>query len=102
MIRLKLTDKDLQEIFYISQREHRTVLGVIYNNYLVPYFPNLKAINSKNIYTSKKFLLKLIELEKKLGMKNINDFYLNYGPSIRQIIPMDENEIMVILQESCN
>jgi hypothetical protein len=35
-------------------------------------------------------------------MKNINDFYLNYGPSIRQIIPMDENEIMVILQESCN
>jgi hypothetical protein len=97
MIRLKVTDVELQKIYDIAEKEDRTILGVLYNEYIVPYFPALEVLNPKNVYANKKLVLKMIELDKKLGREGINNLYLNYGPSVKEIVPMGEGEIIAIL-----
>ena len=97
MIRLKFTDAELQKVYEVAEREGRTVLGVLYNEYIAPYFPNLDVLNPKNIYASKKLVLKMIELDKKLDPNGTNSIYLNYGPSTQGVVPLDEDEIISVL-----
>jgi len=97
MIRLKFTDAELQKVYEVAEREGRTVLGVLYNEYIAPYFPNLDVLNPKNIYASKKLVLKMIELDKKLDPNGTNSIYLNYGPSTQVVVPIGDDEIIVVL-----
>jgi len=97
MIRLKFTDEDLQKVYEIAEREGRTVLGVTYNEYIAPCFPNLDVLNPRNIYASKKLVLKMIKLDKNLDKKGTDSIYLNYGPSIQKIRPMAEDEFLITL-----
>jgi hypothetical protein len=97
MIRLKFTDTELQKIYNRAEKEGRTVLGVLYNEYIAQYFPNLDVLNPKNIYANRKLVLKMIDLDKKLNPNGINSIYLNYGPSTQAMVSMDEDEIIVVL-----
>ena len=97
MIRLKLTDIELKKIYNVAEKEGRTVLGVLYNEYIAPYYPNLELLNPRNIYANRKFLLKMIELDKKLNPNFNNSVYLNYGPSTQTVVPIDDNEIIAVL-----
>ncbi|WP_319200094.1 hypothetical protein [uncultured Ilyobacter sp.] len=85
MVRLRFTDTELQKIYDKAENEGRTVLGVLYNEYIAPYFPNLEVLNPRNIYANRKLVLKMIELDKKLDPKGTNSIYLNYGPSVKEI-----------------
>jgi hypothetical protein len=97
VVRLKFTDTELQKIYDIAEKEGRTVLGVLYNEYIAPYFPNLEVLNPRNIYANRKLVLKMIELDKKLDPDGTNSIYLNYGPSTQVIVPLDEDEIIAVL-----
>jgi len=97
MIRLKFTDADLQKIYDVAEKEGRTVLGVLYNEYIAPYFPNLEVLNPRNICANRKLVLKMIELDKKLDPHFPNSIYLNYGPSTHAVVHIDDNEIIVVL-----
>ena len=97
MIRLKFTDAELQKVYEVAEREGRTVLGVVYNEYIAPYFPNLDVLNPKNIYASKKLVLKMIELDKNLDPNGTNSIYLNYGPSTQVVVPIGDDEIIAVL-----
>ena len=97
MIRLKFTDTELQKIYDRAEKEERTVLGVLYNEYIVPYFPNLEVLNPRNIYANRKLVLKMIELDKKLDPTGTNSIYVNYGPSVKEIIPLAEDEMIAVL-----
>lgn len=97
MISLKFTDAEFQKIYEVAEREGRTVLGVVYNEYIAPYFPNLDVLNPKNIYASKKLVFKMIELDKKLDPYFTNSIYLNYGPSTQAVVSIDDNEIIAVL-----
>lgn len=98
MIRLKFTDKKLTEAYKIAEREGRTLLGVIYNEYIAPYFPTLNELNPRNIYANRKLVLKMIDLDKRLDKEGTDSIYLNYGPSTKEIVPMDEDEIIAVSQ----
>jgi hypothetical protein len=97
MIRLKFTDADLQKIYDVAEKEGRTLLGVLYNEYIAPYFPNLEVLNPRKIYASKKLVFKMIELDKKLDPYFTNSIYLNYGPSTQAVVSIDDNEIIAVL-----
>jgi hypothetical protein len=97
MIRLKFTDAELQKIYEVAEKEGRTVLGVLYNEYIAPYFPNLEVLNPRKIYANRKLVLKMIELDKKLDPNGTNSIYLNYGPSTQEVVPLNEDEIIAVL-----
>lgn len=94
MIRLRFTDTELQKAYEVAEKEGRTVLGVIYNEYIAPYFPTLDVLNPRNIYASENLALKMIELDKRLDREGIDSIYLNYGPSTQERLPMNEDEII--------
>ena len=97
MIKLKFTDTELQKIYDRAEKEERTVLGVWYNEYIAPYFHNMEVLNPRNIYANRKLVLKMIDFDKKLDPTGTNSIYLNYGPSVQEIVPLAEDEIIAIL-----
>ena len=97
MIKLTMDKEKLKEAYDIAEREGRTVLGVIYNEYICPYFPLLDTLNPRNIYANRDLVLKMIELDKKLNTEGVETMYLQYGPSTDLVIPVAMNEIMVVL-----
>ena len=96
MIRLKLTNDKLIEAYKIAEREGRTLLGVLYNDYICPYFPNSQTVSPRNIHANRELVMKMIELDKKLKPGGVDMIYLQYGPSIKPISILKKDEMMIV------
>lgn len=99
MVRITLPDKKLEEISAQAKLENRTVLGIIYSEYLGVHFPLGEFLNPRHIYCTAKFISKLLELDKKLVGEKSNDLYMQYSPSVFRLknLTIKENEMIVIV-----
>lgn len=96
MIRIKFTDVELEKIYEKAKSEKRTVLGVIYSEYIGVHFPEIEILNARNIYTTTKFISRLLTLDKSLSGEKANLIYFQYAPSIFKCktFNIEENELI--------
>ena len=98
MIRIKFDSEKLEEISARAKEEDRTVLGIIYSEYIGVHFPLVKTLNPKNIYCTAKFISTILELDRKLMGDEANGIYLQYAPSIFNFktFTIDPNEMIAV------
>lgn len=96
MVRIKFSNEKLKEIATQAKAEDRTVLGIVYSEYIGIHFPLVEILNPKNIYCTASFISRLLELDKKLIGDEANTIYMQYSPSIFSFktFSIEENEII--------
>ena len=96
MIRVKFTDEMLKKIYTKAETEDRTVLGIIYSEYIGIHFPLGKILKPQNIYTTAKFISRLFELDKKLSGDEAKVIYIQYSSSIHSFkaVVVGESEMI--------
>lgn len=99
MIRIKFDNKKLKEIYTRAKTEDRTVLGIIYSEYIGVYFPLVETLNPKNIYCTANFISTILELDKKLIGDEANRIYLQYAPSVFDFktFTIEANEMIAVV-----
>lgn len=99
MIRIKFTDIELEKVYEKAKLEKRTVLGLIYSEYIGVHFPEIEILNAKNIYITTKFISRLLTLDKSLLGEKANLIYFQYAPSIFKFktFSIEENEVVAIV-----
>lgn len=95
MLKIIINENKLQEIYEVAKKENRAVLGVLYNNLLLNHIKSTEQLNPRKINTTKEFILKLMNLDKKLSTEGIEEIYLQYGPSIETIKSLKNGEIII-------
>lgn len=99
MIRIKFTDTELEEIYEKAKLEKRTVLGIIYSEYVGIHFPETEILKAKNIYTTTKLISRLLTLDKELIGEKANTVYFQYAPSVFKLetFSIKENELIAMI-----
>ena len=97
MTRIKFTDEILEKISIQAKSEDRTILGIIYSEYIKKYFPLTEIVNPQNVYATAKFISRLFELDKNLIGDEARAIYLQYAPSISSFkaVVIGENEMII-------
>lgn len=95
MIKILMNNQKLKEVYDIAEREKRTLLGVIYNDYVTPQLLTEETLDSRKVYANRSLILKIMELERKLNTEDLNIMYLQYGPSTNFQMKLQEDELLV-------
>jgi hypothetical protein len=96
VVRIILDKNILNEIVIKARLEDRTVLGIIYSEYIGIHFPLVETLNPKNIYCTASFISKLLELDKELMGERAKEIYMQYSPSVFNFktFGIEENEMI--------
>ena len=102
MIKVKFNNEKLKEIHVQAKVENRTVLGIIYSDYIGIHLPLVETLNPKNIYCTANFISTILELDKELIGEKAREIYFQYAPSIFKFktFTLEEDEVIAIVWQT--